>query len=117
MRYPRYKPRRAFGCSTRVRSSAVVRIVVSDPAADLITERGGHLYVWPKKDRCCGGITRLVTASKPPSRKEFRRIGACEGFELHMPVGLPRFPDELHIDIRRYPRRLEAYWDGCAWVT
>ena len=117
MRYPRYRPRRAFGCSTRVRSSPVVQIVVSDPAADLITERSGRLYVWLKRDRCCGGITRLVTASEPPSLKEFRRVGAHEGFELHMPAGLARLPDELHIEARRYPRRLEAYWDGCAWVT
>jgi hypothetical protein len=94
-----------------------VQIVVSDPAADLITERGGRLYVWPKRDRCCGGITRLVSASKPPRGKEFRCVGTYEGFELNMPVGLARLPDELHIEGRRYPRRLEAYWDGCAWVT
>ncbi len=53
-----------------------MRIVVSDPAVDLIAERGGRLYVWLKRDRCCGGITRLVTASEPPSEKEFRRVGA-----------------------------------------
>src|SRR5438128_12414339 len=109
MRHARYRPRQAFGCSTRVRSSSVVRIVVSDPAVDLIAERGGRLYVWLKRDRCCGRITRLLTASEPPRGKEFRRVGAHEGFELHMPAGLARLPDELHIDVRRYPRRLEAY--------
>src|SRR5712691_4536627 len=92
MRHPRYRPRQAFGCSTRVRSSSVVRIVVSDPAVDLIAGRGGRLYVWLKRDRCCGGITRLVTASEPPSLKAFRRVGAYEGFELHMPAGLAAFP-------------------------
>jgi hypothetical protein len=94
-----------------------VRIVASAPAVDLIAERGGRLYVWLKRGRCCGGITTLVTASEPPSGREFRRVDACEGFDLHMPVGLARLPDELHIDVRRYPLRLEAYWDGCAWVT
>jgi hypothetical protein len=100
-----------------MRSFAVVRIVASALAVDLITERGGRLYVWLKRDRCCGGITRLVTASEPPSGREFRRVGPSEGFDLHMPVGLSRLPDELHIDVRRYPRRIEAYWDGCAWVA
>jgi hypothetical protein len=100
-----------------VRSSAFVRTIVSDPALNLIAERGGRLYVWLKRGRCCGGITRLVTASEPPRGKEFRRVGACERFELHMPVGVSRLPDELHIDVRRYPRRLEAYWNGCAWVA
>src|SRR5260370_26740211 len=103
MRYPRYRPRQAFGCSTRVQSSAVVRIVVSDPAADLIAERGGRLYVWLKRDRCCGGITRLVTPSEPPSQREVRRGAVYEGFELHMPPRLPRLPDELHIEARSYP--------------
>jgi hypothetical protein len=36
---------------------------------------------------------------------------------VHLPRGLTRLRDELHIELRRFPRRLESYWDGCAWVT
>jgi hypothetical protein len=94
-----------------------VRLVVSDPAADLIDERGGRVYVWLKRGRCCGGVTRLVSATAPPEAREFRRAAADERFEVYLPVGLARLPDELHIDVRRFPRRLEAYWNNCAWVV
>jgi len=91
--------------------------VVSDPAADLIDERGGRVYVWLKRGRCCGGITRLASATAPPKAQAFRRVGADERFEVYVPVGLARLPDELHIDVQRFPRRLEAYWNNCAWVV
>jgi hypothetical protein len=92
-------------------------VVVSDPAVELIAEGGGRLYVWPKKSRCCGAITRLVSASDPPRGKQFRRVSEDDRFELFLPIGLARLPDELYIDAHRFPRRVEAYWDGCAWVT
>jgi hypothetical protein len=93
-----------------------VRPVVSSPAAGLIQERGGRLYVWLRKE-CCSGVTTLATASEPPKRREFRQIETDDGFQLFVPAGLTRLPDELHIELRRFPRRVEAYWDGCAWVT
>ena len=93
-----------------------MRVVVSEPAADLIDERGGRLYVWLTKSRCCGAVTRLSSASEPPRRKEFQRVAACDRFELYLPTGLARFPAELHLEIRRLPRRVEAYWNGCTWV-
>jgi hypothetical protein len=39
-----------------------------------------------------------------------------DGFELHVPADL-RLPAELHLEARRFPRRVEAYWNGCAWVV
>jgi len=94
-----------------------MRVLVSDPAVDLIGERGGRLYVWLKRGRCCGGVTRLVSASVPPAGREFRRVDANERFELYVPARLEPLPDELHVELRRFPRRLESYWNGCAWVT
>jgi hypothetical protein len=94
-----------------------MRLVVSDAATDLIEERGGRLYVWMRQGRCCGGATtRLETSSEPPARREFRNVSAGEGFELFVAASLA-LPDELHIDVRRFPRRVEAYWNGCAWVV
>ncbi len=92
-------------------------VVVSDPAAELIDERGGRLYVWLEGSRCCGGATRLASASEAPAGRAFRRVADCDRFELHLPAGLTRLPEELHVEVRRFPRRVEAYWNGCAWVV
>jgi hypothetical protein len=94
-----------------------MRVLYSDPAAELIDERGGRLYVWPKSGRCCGSFTMLATATDPPPGREFRRVEAGERFELYISAGLARLPDELHLDVRRFPRRVDAYWNGCAWVA
>ena len=89
--------------------------IASDPAADLIRQRGGRLYVWLKRGRCCGNVTTLASATAPPPGKEFRLVDGAD-FELYLPSSLTRVPDELHIELRRLPRRVEAYWNGCAWV-
>jgi hypothetical protein len=94
-----------------------VRVVASEPAAELIEERGGRLFVWLKTDRCCGAGVRLVSASEPPRGRTFRRVEGCERFELYLPERLGRTPSELHLEVRRFPRRVEAYWNGCAWVA
>jgi hypothetical protein len=94
-----------------------MRVVVSDPAADLIEERGGQLYVWPKKGLCCGAVTTLATSTEPPEWRDFRRFAATKRFELFLPARLARLPDELHLEVRRFPRRVVAYWDGCAWIA
>jgi len=99
----------------RVAMNAVMHVVVSGAAADLIAERGGRLYVWPKKAHCCGGLVTLATSTTAP-RREFRRVAASDRFELLFPAGLTRTPDELYLEVRRHPRRIEAYWNGCAWV-
>jgi hypothetical protein len=94
-----------------------MRLVLSQPAAELIAERGGRLYVWPTRSRCCGSVPRLASASAPPDGREFRRVNAQGGCEVFLPRALGRLPDELHVELKRYPRRIESYWDGCAWVT
>lgn len=92
-----------------------MRLVVSEPAAKLIKAQGGRLYVRLKKARCCGAVTTLVTSSAPPQGVEFRRVSDDE-IEVFFPEHLARLPDELHVDLHRFPRRVEAYWNGCAWV-
>lgn len=91
-------------------------VIASGPAADLIRQRGGRLYVWLKGGRCCGNVTTLASATEPPEDKEFLPVDAGD-FEVYLPAGLERLPDELHIDVRHFPRRVEAYWNGCAWVV
>ena len=81
----------------------------------MIGARGGRVYVWARKSRCCGGLTTLSTASEPPVGIEFERAEA-EPFELYVPTRFRR-PEELHLDVGRSGRRIEAYWNGCAWVA
>ena len=93
-----------------------MRVVASEPARGLIAERGGSLYVRLKSGRCCGGLTRLVTSTEPAAGVEFRRVDEERGFDLFVPAQLGRLPDELHVEVDRRSR-LEAFWDGCAWVS
>ncbi len=94
-----------------------MKVVVSEGAAQLIEERGGQLYVWVKKGRCCGAVRTLATSIEAPPRQEFRRIEADDRIELMIPAHLDPLPDELQLEVRRFPRRIEAYWNGCAWVV
>jgi hypothetical protein len=93
-----------------------MRLVVSAPAAEAINEQGGRLYVWPRRSRCCGGITTLAVAAEPPADKDFRRHDGAN-FELYLPSHLARLPDELHLDAQPRSCRIQAYWNGCAWVV
>lgn len=94
-----------------------MRLVVSEQAAELIKERGGRLYVRTKRARCCGAVTTLVSSSEPPAGVEFSRVPGAGDLEVFLPAHLGRLPEELHVDVRRFPRRVEAYWNGCAWVV
>ena len=94
-----------------------MRVVVSKAASELIEAQGGRLYVWLKHSRCCGSVTTLATANEPPAEKTFRQVESGAAFELYVPLGLTRLPDELHLDVLRRRRGVEAYWDGCVWVV
>jgi hypothetical protein len=93
-----------------------MRVVVSDAAADLIREQGGRLYVSVRRGRCCGAGRTLATAWDPPTSTEFRRVPESDAFELYLPAHLSPLPDELELDVGRFGRRVDAYWNGCAWV-
>ena len=93
--------------------------MTSPRAAAFIREHGGRLFVWANGRVCCGG-TRFIEAStsRPRVPGGFRSIEA-EGFELFLrPAGAEILPHELHIDVkgRRHPR-VEAYWNGCAYLV
>jgi hypothetical protein len=95
----------------------MMRVLVSEPAARLIEEQGGRLYVWLKRGRCCGGLTTLEAAPSAPAGKEFRQVEGGTSFELFLPMHLSPLPRELHLEVRRRSHRIEAYWNGCAWVN
>jgi hypothetical protein len=94
-----------------------MKVVASASARELIGHRGGRLYVWVRKGRCCGGLRTLATAPGPRAGVEFSRVAEESGFELFLPARLEPFPDELHLELCRYPRSVAAYWNGCAWMV
>ena len=94
-----------------------MRIVVSDEARRLIAERGGRLYVSVKTARCCGRLQTLAAQSTVGNAADYETAAAEDGLELLLPRTLGRAPEELHLEVRRFPRRVEAFWDGCAWIT
>jgi len=67
--------------------------------------------------RCCHPVQTLSTRTDVAHPEEFRSLGDEAGFELLVPQGLAKLPDELVVEARRFPRRVEAFWNGCAWVV
>ncbi len=94
-----------------------MRVVASDDARELIGRCGGRLYVSIKSQRCCHPVQTLATATAVSDPERFRSLGDEAGFEVLVPEALAKLPDELVVETRRFPRRIEAFWDGCAWVV
>ena len=96
-----------------------MRVTATPDAARFIRGRGGQLFVWPAERRSARLTLAFLKASvDPPARAlEFRRVEAG-GFLLFVHPALTTLPDELLVVLRgrRHPR-LEAYWDGLAYLV
>lgn len=90
-----------------------MELVATPAVVDVIQERGGTLYVWPHKARCCGGAITLEAATDRPDRA-FRRV-EVDGIDLFLTVGTAE-PESLHLELGRRGRIL-AFWNGLAWVA
>lgn len=96
-----------------------MRVVASEEAVAFVRERGGRLFLWPTWTRCCRslGTWRLESSTEPKDDRTFRRVPA-DGFELYVPANMTREPEELEIELRRFPRRhVAGYWNGLAWIV
>jgi hypothetical protein len=93
--------------------------VVAPPSVQaFVSERGGCLYVWTDRTRCCGGAMTFLKSSttRPRTERAFREA-ASEGFRLFVDPGSRELPDELHLVLKGWRRkRVEAFWNGCALV-
>ena len=94
-----------------------MKVVASAEAVDFVRRRGGRLYVWATSERCCGGAhARLRASTEADAQRDFAVVPA-EGFEVFF-ARMGREPEELHVEVRgRRRKRLEAYWDDCAWIV
>lgn len=95
-----------------------MRVLATEDVRSYIGERGGLLFVWVK--RCTpirGALRFLHTSTEPPADAlEWQRV-ETKGFLVFLPPGL-RPPHELHLVVKGLlRRRVEAFWDGCAFVA
>jgi len=95
-----------------------MRILATPEARSYIRERGGLLFVKVVTRGHIRGALRVlhVSTEPPPDALEWQRV-ETKGFLLFLPPGLRR-PTELHLEVRGWiRRRLEAFWEGCAFVV
>jgi hypothetical protein len=108
-----------------------VKIVASEAASAFIREGGGCLWVWLDPHPWLGGsvYVYLQAALEPPGASRatrrfrsarrphrFERVEA-DGFEVLLDPGAWQAPEELHLELKRWPRRrVEAYWNGAVFA-
>ena len=94
-----------------------MEVVASSEARKLVQEQGGRLFVSTKQRRCCRPTTYLNASTEAPERRDFRRVEAAD-LELFIAAGVRTLPEVLEIEVRgRRRRRIEGYWNGCAFVA
>jgi hypothetical protein len=92
-----------------------VRLVADPEAVEFVRAQGGRLFLTMSRGCCAGGVRWLETSTTRKGRRRFERVPVEGELEVYAPAGM-RLPDDLELRLRRFPRRVEAYWDGCAWV-
>jgi hypothetical protein len=90
-----------------------MRIFATPEARSLIMEKGGLLFVWATT----GVVKFLKTSTEPPPDALVWQRVEANGLLVFLPPKL-RLPRELHLEARgRLRRRVEAFWNGCAFVV
>ena len=95
-----------------------MEVILARPeVAAAIRGAGGKLFVRTDPHRCCGGgLTYLMTSAEAERGHEYQRFEA-DGFELYLDAGNRQLPDELVLDLKGLKRkRVEAFWNGCAFA-
>ena len=95
-----------------------VEIVAPDEVRDFVAAHGGRLFVWVAAHRGMLYVPCLLEASlEPPHKRDlsFRRLKA-PGFDLYFEGTQRAWPKVLELALRR-GRRVEAYWNGMAWIA
>jgi hypothetical protein len=108
-----------------------MKIVASEEAAAYIRAHGGKLWAWLDPHTWVGGTVYayLQTALEPPgASKATKRLRAArrphrfhvhqgDGFEVHLEHARWGPPEELHLELKRFPRRrVDAYWNGAVFA-
>ena len=94
-----------------------IEIVAPDEVGEFVAAHGGLLFVWVSTHPGMLFVPCMLEASlEPPRRRDlaFRRVKA-PGFDLFLEGTRKTWPKVLEFALRR--RRVEAYWNGMAWIV
>lgn len=90
---------------------------ISREARRLIAEGGGKLYVYPGM-ACCGGTRYVKTSTHPPQDMAGGRAMEFDGIGIWIKPANGALPEVLEVETRgRRRQKLEAYWNGLAFVV
>jgi hypothetical protein len=108
-----------------------MKVVAGEGVVEFVNENGGTLWVWLDPHFGLGGpaliyldaaterpgatrtTQRMRSARRPHRFKAFE----ADGFELRFDHGKFDPPAELHLVVKRFPkRRIAAFWDGVIFV-
>ena len=95
-----------------------VEVVAPDEVRDFVAAHGGRVFVWTSMHPGFPFALCLLEASLEPPRKRdlsFRRIQA-PGFELYLDATQRISPKKMEFGLHRH-QRVDAYWNGLAWVA
>jgi hypothetical protein len=95
-----------------------VEVLAPDDVSEFVAAHGGRLFVWVSVHHGFPYTLCLLDASlEPPARRDlsFRRIKA-PGFDVYLEATQRIWPRQLEFALRRR-RRVEAYWNGLAWIA
>ncbi len=94
-----------------------MKVSVSAEAAQHIRSHGGEIFVWAG-GHCCGG-TRFVEAStRAPRDARSFVLASDQGVTVHVRAAGGRLPEKIEVVLRGRRRpRVEAFWNGCAFVV
>ena len=98
-----------------------VEVLAPDDVREFVAAHGGRLFVWVSVHPGFPYTLCLLDASlEPPVKRDlsFRRIKA-PGFDLYLEATQRIWPKKLEFALRRRRRRrrIEAYWNGLAWIA
>jgi hypothetical protein len=94
-----------------------VKLVAPPEVRKFVAARGGRLFVWISRHRgvLCA-LAFLETSTELPTigDLDFRRVHA-EGFDVYLEATQRVWPKTLEFALHR--RRVDAYWNGLAWIA
>ena len=95
-----------------------MRVDASPEAVEHIRQQGDRLYVWAHGAACCGGTRFIESSTRPPDDLLGFLSVEGAGFELYVRPAAGLLPDEVQVTMKGWRRpRVEAYWNGCAYLV
>jgi hypothetical protein len=95
-----------------------IEVVAPDEVRDFVATHGGRLFVWVHTPHGPFITPCYLEASLKQPRgpeRSFRRVKA-PGFDLYLEATQRIWPKTLELGLRRR-KRVEAYWNGMAWIA